>query len=78
MVKTKHESKYLAQSPQYPMIMNIRNDESAVRERVYHVSSLFVNLDPVKSPSCSRTPNSVWASREFPHPPELDVEFAGD
>jgi len=71
-------SKYLVQRPQYLMVMNVRNDKSTDGERVYHVSGLFVDLDPVKVPRFSGDSNPVWVSRELPYPPEFDLEFVDD
>jgi hypothetical protein len=69
---------YLAQGPQYPVVMNIRNDKSTAGECVDDVSSLLVNLDSVKTTRFSRHLNSVGVSSSFPDPPELDLEFSDD
>ena len=58
--------------------MNVRNNKSAGGERVDYVSSLFVNLDSVEVTRFSGYLDSVEISREFPDPPELDLEFSDD
>jgi hypothetical protein len=60
------------------VIIDIRNDKSAVGECVDHVSSLFVNFDSVKVPRFFGDINSVGISRELSYPTEFDVEFMDD
>ena len=52
--------------------------ESAIGECVDHVSSLFVNFDPVKVPRLFGDLNSRGISRELPHPAEFGVELTND
>lgn len=66
--------KHLIQGPQYPVVVDIRDDESTIGERVDHVSSLFIDFDSVER-TCSGYLYPVGISGEFPDPPELDLEF---
>jgi len=78
MRKKINDSKYLVQSPQYPVIIDIRNNKSTVGECVDHVSSLFVDFDSVKVPCFPGDFDTMGVPREPPHPAELDVEFMDD
>jgi hypothetical protein len=71
-------SNYLVQGPKYAVVVNIRNNESAASERVDNVSSLLVNLDSVEVTWFSGHLDAIEISREFPDPPELDLEFSDD
>jgi len=74
----KKNPKYLVQGPQYPVVMDIRNDKSTVCERVDDVSSFFVDFDSVKVSPFPGDHNSVGISREFSNPPEFNLEFTDD
>lgn len=60
------------------MVVKIRDNKSAAGKCVDHVSGLFVNLDSVKVAVFSGHLNTVESSREFPNPPQLDLEFSDD
>ena len=60
------------------MIADIRNDETAVGERVDQETSLFVNFDSVEVPSFSGDPNLGGVPGEFPHPAVFELEFMDD
>jgi len=55
------------------VVINIRNDKSAIGECVNHVSGLFVDLDSVNISLFSGEPNLARVSREFPYPPEVGL-----
>jgi len=58
--------------------MNVRNDKPTVGERIDNVSSLFVNLDPVKVSRFSGNSDPAGISGELPYPPEFDLKFVDD
>ena len=60
------------------MVTNIRNNKSAVGERVDHISGLFVNLDFVEGPRSPREFNSRGVTREFTNPSKFNLEFMDD
>lgn len=60
------------------MIIDVRNNKTAVGERVDHESSLLVNFDSVKVSCFSGDPDLGGVPGEFPHPAEFDLEFADD
>ena len=70
--------KYLFQSPQYLVIIDIRNNKPTIGECVDHVSSLFVNFDSVKVPCFFGDPNTVGISGEPSHPAKISVELMDD
>jgi len=53
----RQELEYLVQSPQDPVVINIRNDKSAIGECVNHISGLLVDLDSVNISLFSSEPN---------------------
>ena len=72
------DTKYLFQGPQNLVVMNVRDNKSTGDEGVDYISSLFVNLDSVEIIWFSGNINSTEVSREFPDPPELNLEFSDD
>ena len=60
------------------MVVNIRDNKTAIDECIDHISGLFVNLDFIDGLWFSGEPNSVGVSREFPNPPEFDLKSVND